>query len=219
MTQLEVRSLLASVGFVGEDVFLPASGLSGGELARLHLARISLERPNLLILDEPTNHLDIYTRDTVCEALKGYAGTMLVVTHDRYLMEALCCRMLLLSDGRGSFFESYGSYRDGMEEQRQDKPAPAGAGCAPKVSLPERGERASSQKDQRRERARERERRLSLESRIEELEGDVSYLEAELARPDNVSDHQRLAELCGMLESAREELAKLSDEWLQNYAE
>ena len=80
MTELEVRSHLAKLGFRGETVFKPCEALSGGELARLRFAEIVLERPNLLFLDEPTNHLDIYTRENLTEALMAYTGTLLLVT-------------------------------------------------------------------------------------------------------------------------------------------
>ena len=82
MTELEVRSHLARLGFKGEDVFKEVPTLSGGELSRLRFAEILLERPNLLFLDEPTNHLDIYMRESLSQALAAFTGTLLLVTHD-----------------------------------------------------------------------------------------------------------------------------------------
>ena len=106
MTELEVRSHLARLDFKGEDVFKPCSALSGGELARLRFAEILLEKPNLLFLDEPTNHLDIYTREHLGEALRAYEGTLLLVTHDRYLMNSLGCPVLYLEDGTATLYLS-----------------------------------------------------------------------------------------------------------------
>ncbi len=107
MTELEVRSHLAKLGFRGETVFKPCEALSGGELARLRFAEIVLERPNLLFLDEPTNHLDIYTRENLTEALMAYTGTLLLVTHDRHLMNSLACPILYLEDGKAVIYPSY----------------------------------------------------------------------------------------------------------------
>lgn len=214
MNQLEIRNLLASVGFRGDDVFISAAGLSGGELARLNLARISLEHPNLLILDEPTNHLDIYTKDIMYEALRDYEGTMIVVTHDRYLIETLDCRILLLNGTTGEFFESYKQYRaakDGQPQTEKNEPKERRTQPLPDKPL--------SQKELRQQRAQERERKIFLEQRIEELEEDVAYFEEELAKPEVASDHEKLAELCDMLDDAREELSELTDEWLENHAE
>ena len=223
MTQLEIRNLLASVGFRGEDVFTPAAGLSGGELARLNLARISLEHPNLLILDEPTNHLDIYTKDMVYEALGEYGGTMVVVTHDRHLIEAMGCRILVLNGQTGRFYRDYAAYCGSREDTAQNAPD------SERKTADEKPQRATqplpeikkqpSQKELRQERAKERERRIYLEVRIEELEEDIAYLQAELEKPETVTDHEKLSELCGILDGEREELAALSEEWLQNYAD
>ena len=99
-TELEVRSHLARFGYRGEEVFKDCAALSGGELARLRFAELALERPNLMFLDEPTNHLDIYMRESLTQALATYTGTLLLVTHDRYLMQTLGCPILYLEDGR-----------------------------------------------------------------------------------------------------------------------
>ncbi|EKC64619.1 ABC transporter, ATP-binding protein, partial [human gut metagenome] len=88
-TELEVRSHLARFGYRGEEVFKDCATLSGGEMARLRFAELALERPNLMFLDEPTNHLDIFMRETLTDALSAYTGTLLLVTHDRYLMQTL----------------------------------------------------------------------------------------------------------------------------------
>ena len=106
-TELEVRSHLAKLNFRGEDVFKPCSALSGGELARLRFAEILLEKPNLLFLDEPTNHLDIYTRESLGAALASYEGTLVLVTHDRYLMNSLACPILFIENGKTSLYKDY----------------------------------------------------------------------------------------------------------------
>lgn len=106
-TELEVRSHLAKLGFRGEDAFKDCASLSGGEMARLRFAEIALERPNLMFLDEPTNHLDIYTREILTDALQNYTGTLIVVTHDRYLMTQLGCPILYLEEGKATLYPDY----------------------------------------------------------------------------------------------------------------
>ena len=89
MNQTQVRSALAVFLFKGEDVYKPVKGLSGGERARVLLLKLMLSKANLLILDEPTNHLDIGSCEALEDALMGYDGTLLVVSHDRYLINKL----------------------------------------------------------------------------------------------------------------------------------
>lgn len=212
MNQLEIRSLLAAVGFRGEDVFIDARGLSGGELARLNLARISLEHPNLLILDEPTNHLDIYTKDILYDALRSFSGTMIVVTHDRYLMECIDSKILLLEEDAWKLFESYRAYRDYRETGRIADPE--------KKTEQKKAEDAPiNQKELRAQRARERERKAFVDKRIEELEVQVFDLEQQINSPEVACDHTRLTELCDLLLEVKCELNDLSDEWLEKFAE
>ena len=218
MNQLEIRSLLASVGFRNEDVFIDARGLSGGELARLNLAKISLEHPNLLVLDEPTNHLDIYTKDILYDALEAYEGTMIVVTHDRYLMECINSKILLLTDNEWKLFESYKQYREYRETGKVTLAAP---GTASKKSEEKKNEAESllSQKELRAFRAKERERKAYIDKRIEELEISVDDLTEQINSPEVASDHTKLSELYIQLEESKAELNSLSDEWLLNYSD
>ena len=125
-TELEVRSHLARFGYRGEEVFKDCATLSGGEAARLRFAELALERPNLMFLDEPTNHLDIYMRESLTQALAAYTGTLLLVTHDRYLMQTLGCPILYLEDGKATL------YRDFAALHAQDT-APAAPRAAAKL--------------------------------------------------------------------------------------
>ncbi|MEG2633261.1 MAG: ABC-F family ATP-binding cassette domain-containing protein [Oscillospiraceae bacterium] len=226
MSQLEVRSLLASVGFRGEEIYTDSKGLSGGELARLNMARIALEHPNLLILDEPTNHLDIYTKDVLCDALRVFDGTMIVVTHDRYLMELLDSRILLLDGESGVFFESYGQY----QEYRETGVVPPQNGEAKRNEAaelqPKRDELVEStkavinnQKEIRKRRAEERERKSVVEKRIDLLEGEIYDLQSQLELSEVACDHEKLGEICAVLEKYKAEMEELTDEWLENYAD
>ena len=120
-------------GYRGEEVFKDCATLSGGEAARLRFAELALERPNLMFLDEPTNHLDIYMRESLTQALAAYTGTLLLVTHDRYLMQTLGCPILYLEDGKATL------YRDFAALHAQDT-APA----APRAAAPRKPRRAAA---------------------------------------------------------------------------
>ncbi len=209
MSQLEVRSLLALVGFRGESVFTASSGLSGGELARLNLARLSLEHPNFLLMDEPTNHLDIFSKETLYEALKDYEGTLLIVSHDRWFIEQLNCRVILMENGTARVFENYAAYRDWYRSGKAEARAA--------VREAEKPAKQANQKDQRREKAQYRQRKAELEKLIEQLEGEEKEINAALEAPETVSDAARLTELCSRLDEVKKELSDYMDEYLLNY--
>ena len=204
MTELDVRSHLAKLNFRGEDVFKPCAALSGGELARLRFAEILLERPNLLFLDEPTNHLDIYTRETLTEALSAYEGALVLVTHDRYLMNALACPILYLEDTGAVRYDSY----DAMMHRTQSAPAEV---------KPEKKEPAKPAygKEQRRKRAQLREKIKKLEDELEALELQIVDYEAQVSDPEVLKDHVKLHEVCDALEDARFRQEEALNEWEQ----
>ena len=201
-TELEVRSHLARFGYRGEQVFKDCATLSGGEAARLRFAELALERPNLMFLDEPTNHLDIYMRESLTQALAAYTGTLLLVTHDRYLMQTLGCPILYLEDGKATF------YRDFEALHAQDT-APA----APRPAQKEERSRGGYGKEQRRRRAELRTRIRTLENEIEELGAQIVALESEINDPEVLRDHLLLRDKCDELDDARFHQQEKFDEW------
>ena len=211
MTQLDIRSLLASIGFRGEDVFLPGDSLSGGEWAKLHLARISLERPNLLLLDEPSNHLDIYTKEILTTTLTEYMGTMILVSHDRYLLSRINTTILLL-DGEGNTtlfesFEDYRDYQDRLKQSLNERQLPLENEQEVKATV--------SSKELRRQRAIHRDRLSELEESILVTESRIAALEAESITDETISDHIRLSEIYNEIDSLSVNLAEYSDEWIR----
>lgn len=203
-TELEVRSHLAKLNFRGEDVFKPCSALSGGELARLRFAEILLEKPNLLFLDEPTNHLDIYTRESLGAALASYEGTLVLVTHDRYLMNSLACPILFIENGKTSLYEDYDAmmHRGAVPPEKNiapEKTASAG--------------KAAYGKEQRRRRAELRTRIKALEDEMETLALRIMALEGEVNDPDVLRDHTRLRDVCDELDDTRFHQDELLAEW------
>jgi len=201
-TELEVRSHLARFGYRGEDVFKDCAQLSGGELARLRFAELALERPNLMFLDEPTNHLDIYMRESLTQALAAYTGTLLLVTHDRYLMQTLGCPILYLEDGKAQFYPDFQSFRN----RGADKPAAAPAS-------EETAKRQGYGKEQRRRRAEVRARLKAVETEIEELGAHIVELENEINDPEVLRDHLLLRDKCDELEDTRFHQQELYEEW------
>lgn len=203
-TELEVRSHLAKLNFRGEDVFKPCSALSGGELARLRFAEILLEKPNLLFLDEPTNHLDIYTRESLGAALASYEGTLVLVTHDRYLMNSLACPILFIENGKTSLYEDYDAmmHRGAVSPEKNiapEKTASAG--------------KAAYGKEQRRRRAELRTRIKALEDEMETLALRIMVLEGEVNDPDVLRDHTRLRDVCDELDDTRFHQDEVLAEW------
>ena len=107
MTPLEARTLLGSFNFKGDDVFKVIKDLSGGEKVRVSLCKILNTKPNLLILDEPTNHLDIINKETILKLLDSYKGTLIIVSHDRYLIDKVCNKVLLIENNKATLY-NYG---------------------------------------------------------------------------------------------------------------
>lgn len=203
-TELEVRSHLAKLNFRGEDVFKPCSALSGGELARLRFAEILLEKPNLLFLDEPTNHLDIYTRESLGAALASYEGTLVLVTHDRYLMNSLACPILFIENGKTSLYEDYDAMMHRGAVPPEKNIAPEKTASAGKVAYG---------KEQRRRRAELRTRIKALEDEMETLALRIMALEGEVNDPDVLRDHTRLRDVCDELDDTRFHQDEVLAEW------
>jgi ATP-binding cassette subfamily F protein 3 len=213
MTELAVRSLLGGVRLTGDDVYKRVGDLSGGERAKLRMAIMTLERGNVLILDEPTNHLDISTRDVLESALGSFTGTMLFVSHDRYLLSRLATRIVeVTTDGLAEYgdFESYiESRKSSGFDAKSDKSDKSGDSGTPR---PTAGNHRS--KAQRAEESQRRVRIKTLESEIERLESLTRDLQADMENPEVFANHELLQEKCRLFEDAKAKLAELTDEWL-----
>jgi ABC transport system ATP-binding/permease protein len=197
--------LLESLGFARERVWTPVAELSGGERRRLQLLRLLMGEPNVLALDEPTNDLDTDTLTAVEDALDGWPGTLLVVSHDRYLLERICDRhVALLGDGR---------LRDlpgGVEEYLALRRAlvSASGGSSGGTDAPERAEGPTSGdvRAARKELAR-------LERRLSRLAAQEHTLHGRLA--EQATDHEAVLELDARLRALQDERSRLEEEWLE----
>ena len=216
MTELEVRSLLGSVRLTGDDVYKKVESLSGGERSKLRFAVMTLERGNVLVLDEPTNHLDITTRDVLETALFGYSGTIIFVSHDRYLLDRLATRVLEMTPHGVNSYK--GGFAEFLEHRRRSQSAVAVEDKTAeikhdKLTVQEHGSYRT--KEQRAAETQRRVRIKHLESEIERLEALVAEFERELETPEVYTNHELLQEKCDELAVVRDELTAVSDEWLE----
>ncbi len=168
-TEQELRDYLGSFGFNGDRVLEQVGPFSGGEKARLVLAMIIRQRPNLLLLDEPTNHLDLEMRHALTVALQAYEGALVVVSHDRYLLEGVADRFLLVGQQRVEPFS--GDLDDYARWLRSAEPAAATAAVQPST------EEGPSRKEQRRIEAEQRKRLAPLKKEVKRLEQEIEQLE------------------------------------------
>ncbi len=208
MLLADTRDYLAKFLFTGDEVFQRVSTLSGGERGRLALAKLSLGHANLLLLDEPTNHLDIPSQEILQEVLDGYAGTILLVSHDRYLIDALATHIWEILPGQAmlqSFEGSYTQYRE-MLEQRQNQESLSKAVLT--QDTPERKSRpVPPSADEKKRRARLK----ALEQQIEAMENDLSALSRRLESPP--SDVGQVYQLGQEYTRTQDALERLMDEW------
>ena len=199
LTQTEVRSALASFLFKGDDVFKPLAKMSGGERARISLLKLMLRGANLLLLDEPTNHLDAASREELENTLLDYSGTLLIISHDRYFINKLADRVLVLQkDGVKEYLGNYDYYLERTKaEKEQAKPAEA--------------KREKPQNDyflKKQQASEERKRQTKLkkaEEEIERLDAAIGEVQALLATDAVAADYERLLELTAELEALQKE--------------
>ena len=217
MSDLEIRSILGSVRMVGENVFKPISVISGGERAKLCFAIIMLERGNVLILDEPTNHLDIDTKEVLEKALCDYDGTIIFVSHDRYLLNRLATRILEITpDSVESFNGGFDEYMEVKRSKQlaEEKQLEAQKAEKAKQEAAEKSVKAYRSKEQRSADAKKRNRIRELEKEIEKLEAEMQALQEEMASPEVCQDYQLMQEKCAEFEQKKLLSAEYSDEWL-----
>ena len=216
LTETEIRNTLALFLFRGDDIEKEVRVLSGGERARLTLAKLILSRMNLLILDEPTNHLDIESREALENALKDFDGTIIAVSHDRYFTRQLATRFIDLGEGGRDFPGTYDQYML-WREARAAEAAKANAGKTaqiPSVSVPD----PNAPKDEYTERKRSNADRRKLEKRKAEIAREITKLEKKIADIDDLlfgeaaTDYLRVAELTDEKTVAEDRLMQLYEE-------
>jgi len=208
MTQTQIRSAMAAFLFRGDDVFKQVGLLSGGERARLLLLKLMLAGDNLLLLDEPTNHLDIASREALEEALSGYNGTMLIVSHDRYFINRMAQRMLWLKpDGIESVIGGYDALNDRMQHRNTVAEQQAS-------SAKDKEAVSSVKRDASAKRKLSAQLRL-VEQQITQLEAQIDETKAKLDDPAVAADYQQVLDLTTLVEESEMQLTDLMDSWEQ----
>ena len=208
MEQYEVRGALGMFLFSGDDVFAPVHTLSGGEKGRVALTELMLRKDNVLLLDEPTNHLDMDSREVLEEALTGFPGTIIAVSHDRYFINRFAEKVCVL-DGEEirEYLGNYDSYYDKVSRDME----PDGNGPQQTRTALDKEKRKSREEERK---ARERRDRLkAAEQAIARAEEEAAELERELADPETWKDPEAAAETTRRYNSLKEETERLYDEY------
>ncbi|MBP3952995.1 ATP-binding cassette domain-containing protein [Bacillus suaedae] len=219
LPEKEIRTILGNFLFSGDDVLKPVSALSGGEKARLALAKLMMQKANLLILDEPTNHLDLDAKEILENALIDYPGTLLFVSHDRYFLNRLATRMAELVDGQiTNYLGDYDYYVEKKEETKQrallKQQEENKATQAP--SSNQNDKQSFVQDKEQKKLERQRLRRIEeIESLIEGFEKTLADNEQALCDPEIFTDHEKAQQLQLQIDEANQKIEELMDEWEQ----
>lgn len=210
----EIRTILGNFLFSGEDVLKIVSTLSGGEKARLALAKLMMQKSNFLILDEPTNHLDLDSKEVLENALVDYPGTILFVSHDRYFINRIATKVLeLSSNGCTEFLGDYDYFVEKKEEiielkalEQKDKP----------TSITTTDKNSFQLDKEAKKQERQRKRKLEeMEARISQLEENIEQYETQLCDPVVFQNHEKVIEINMKNEQAKTELESLMEEWAE----
>jgi ATP-binding cassette subfamily F protein 3 len=225
--EVTVRSVLGHFLFSGEDVEKKISTLSGGEKARVALAKLMLKQANVLILDEPTNHLDLYSKEALESALMEYEGTLLFISHDRYFLNKLAERILELdASGLKTYLGNYDDYIEKKKElaeieQELAQIRPSASSGQKTGDSRDPAEKSESHarphyEEMKRKRQEERNRQRKaerLEQEMTNLEEEIHNLELELAKPEVYLDHVKVIEIQEEIKRKQRELDKAYTEW------
>lgn len=218
MTPAEARKALGAVLLTGEDVFKPVSVLSGGERAKLCFAIMANTRGNVLILDEPTNHLDLNTKEVLEDVLAEFEGTIILVSHDRYLINKVADRIIEVKADEVNCYEgNFDAYAEAVSAAGAKAAEQAAEQRRIQAEQDKREQKEISyrSKEQRALDAKRRARVRELEGLIEQAEVDIFNLENEIADPEVAANYGLMTEKCNQLEAKRTELDEMMDEWAE----
>ncbi|MCB5935704.1 ABC-F family ATP-binding cassette domain-containing protein [Caldibacillus thermoamylovorans] len=216
-TEKEIRTILGNFLFSGDDVLKTVSTLSGGEKARLSLAKLMMLNANFLILDEPTNHLDLDSKEILENALVDFPGTILFVSHDRYFINRIATKVFELStDGVTEYLGDYDYYIEKKEEmmeiQKLSEESEHNQTQEPASDLDAKT-RYEQEKELKKVERQKKRRIEEIETLIESLEMEIAEKEQQFLHPEIYSDHTKVAELNKEIEKAKAKIETLLEEW------
>lgn len=218
LSEQQARSVLGAVLLTGENVFKPISVLSGGERAKPCFAIMALNRGNVLVLDEPTNHLDLSTKEVLEDALAEFSGTIILVSHDRYLLNKVASRIIEVKHNEVNSYEgNFDAYSEAVNAARQLKAQSEAEikRAEEEKAYKENKAKQYRSKEQRAADAQKRNRIRELEKEIEDTEVLIFELENAISDPEIASDYSKMSEKCKELEEAKTALDQKMDEWAE----
>ncbi|MCM3761083.1 ABC-F family ATP-binding cassette domain-containing protein [Alkalihalobacillus oceani] len=217
LPEKEIRTVLGNFLFSGDDVLKPVSALSGGEKARLALAKLMMQKANFLILDEPTNHLDLDAKEMLEAALIDYPGTLLFVSHDRYFLNRIATRMAELEHGQiTNYLGDYDYYVTKKAEMQQREKLEQEEAAGP-VQTEDQSDKRNYEADKEAKKLeRQRLRRIEeLEQHIEQAETELAECEEALCDPDVYSNHEEAQALQQKIDDLQATIETYMEEWEQ----
>src|SRR5690606_11932970 len=215
-TEKEIRTILGNFLFSGDDVLKTVSTLSGGEKARLSLAKLMMLNANFLILDEPTNHLDLDSKEILENALIDYPGTILFVSHDRYFINRIATKVLELSkEGVTEYLGDYDYYVEKKQELAEMELAKKESTHHENTAIPDEKLNYERQKEIARIKRRYIRRIEEIQNEIEKLESMIEEKQNLLLQPEVYMDYQEAGKINSIIEEAKRKIDILLDEWLE----
>lgn len=206
----QVRRFMGRFLFTGDDIFKPIAALSGGELSRVAIAKLILSEANVLLLDEPTNHLDIASQEVLESALSEFPGTLVIVSHDRELVDKLVDKLIVVENGRATVhLGNYSRYR--WKQGEEAKPAPQERSQEEVLQI-RRNKNAARNKDRGPDRRKQRKQLEELEQNIASVEQLLAEFEERFAAV-NPADYQAVANLKQEYDDLKADLSAMYEEW------
>ncbi|MFQ8987826.1 MAG: ATP-binding cassette domain-containing protein, partial [Intestinibacter sp.] len=211
LTQTQIRSMLGAFLFENDDVFKQISSLSGGERARVAILKLILSKANFLLLDEPTNHLDIDSKEVLENALNGYTGTIFTISHDRYFLNTVVDKILVLDEN--GITEYLGNYDYYMAKKKESEEINAHVEEESEKTKTQLKEEKRREREEREKQKKNRNKIANTEKEIEQIETKISELDELLCLEEVYSNPERSKEVSQEKSNLEDRLAELYELW------